>query len=248
MSKVIYDFTGERYAVTGASSGIGRQVALDLAQAGACVLGLGRNVERLEALRNENPSRIFTASVDVCDTPALEEAIAGFVKAHGKLHGGVHAAGIDALTPLRNLADLGGIDIMGVSFWAGIEFLRLVTSPKYAEQKTSTVLFSSVSALTGDKAKIVYASAKSAVNGAVRSLSQELSAEGHRVNTILPGWTDTPMTRELGQVNDASGVLAGHLLGMGQPEYISQSVLFLLSEDSCELNGSNFVVDGGYSA
>ena len=137
---------------------------------------------------------------------------------------------------------------MGVSFWAGIEFLRLITKPEYAENKTSTVLFSSVSALTGDKAKIVYSSAKSAVNGAVRSLSQELSAEGHRVNTILPGWTDTPMTRELGQVNDASGVLAGHLLGMGQPEYISQSVMFLLSEESCGLTGRNFVVDGGYSA
>lgn len=108
MSKVIYDFTGERYAVTGASSGIGRQVALDLANAGAYVLGLGRNVERLESLRSENPSRIFTASVDVCDTPALEGAIADFVRAHGKLHGGVHAAGVDSLTPLRNLPNGGG--------------------------------------------------------------------------------------------------------------------------------------------
>lgn len=245
MSKVIYDFTGERYAVTGASSGIGRQVALDLANAGACVLGLGRNVERLEALRNENPSRIFTASVDVCDTPALEGAIADFVRAHGKLHGGVHAAGVDSLTPLRNLPNGGGgIDIMSVSFWAGIEFLRFTTSAEYAEPKTSTVLFSSVSAITADKAKIVYASAKSAVNAAVR----ELSTQDHRVNTILPGWVDTPLTRELAEVNDASGVIAEHLLGAGTPESVSQSVMFLLSEDSCGLNGSNFVVDGGYSA
>ena len=244
MSKVIYDFTGERYAVTGASSGIGRQVAIDLANAGAVVLGLGRNIERLEYLRSENPSRIFTASLDVRDTPALEEAIASFVRTHGKLHGGVHAAGVDALTPLRNLRRGGGIDMMGVSFWAGIEFLRLTTSAEYAEPKTSTVLFSSVSALTADKAKIVYASAKSAVNAAAR----ELSTQDHRVNTILPGWTDTPMTRELGQVNDVTGVIAGHLLGMGQPEYISQSVMFLLSDRASMLTGSNFVVDGGYSA
>ena len=243
MSKVIYDFTGERYAVTGASSGIGRQVALDLANAGAVVLGLGRNVERLEALRSENPSRIFTASVDVCDTPALEGAIADFVRAHGKLHGGVHAAGIDAFTPLRTFSQ-GSSGIMDVSLWAGIEFIRLITKNEYAEQKTSAVLFSSVSALTGDKAKIVYASAKSAVNIAAR----ELSTQYHRVNTILPGWTNTPMTRELGQVNDDSGVIAEHLLGAGTPEIVSQSVLFLLSEDSCGLNGSNFVVDGGYSA
>ena len=114
MSKVIYDFTGERYAVTGASSGIGRQVALDLANAGACVLGLGRNIERLESLRSENPSRIFTASLDVCDTHALEGAIADFVRAHGKLHGGVHAAGVDALTPLRNLPSGGG----ALTLWA----------------------------------------------------------------------------------------------------------------------------------
>ena len=110
------------------------------------------------------------------------------------------------------------------------------------------MLFSSVSALTADKGKTVYASAKSAVNGAVSALALELSAKGHRVNSILPGWVDTPLTREIGSMNDTAGVLAGHLLGEGKPEYVSQSVMFLLSTDSCGITGSNFVVDGGYSA
>ena len=137
---------------------------------------------------------------------------------------------------------------MDTSFWAGIEFLRIITSPEFSEAPTSTVLFSSVSALTADKGKTVYASAKSAMNGAVSSLAQELSAGGHRVNSILPGWVDTPLTREIAAMNDTAGVLAGHLLGKGKPEYISQSVMFLLSNDSCGINGKSFVVDGGYSA
>lgn len=108
MSKVTYDFTGERYAVTGASSGIGRQISLELAASGAEILGIGRNHDRLESLRLEYPERIFTASLDVCDTPALEGALAGFVKEHGKFSGAVHSAGIDGLTPLRSFNYGGG--------------------------------------------------------------------------------------------------------------------------------------------
>lgn len=108
MSRITYDFSGERFAVTGASSGIGRKISLDLAESGAVVLGIGRNLERLESLRSEYPGKIFTASLDVCDCTALEGAIAAFTESHGKLNGGVHAAGIDTLTPLRNITYKGG--------------------------------------------------------------------------------------------------------------------------------------------
>ena len=108
MGTIRYDFGGERYAVTGASSGIGRQIAVDLAKCGAEVLAIARNTERLESLRSECPERIFTASLDVCDSNSLEAAIFGFVESHGKLDGGVHSAGIDFLTPLRNSTRDGG--------------------------------------------------------------------------------------------------------------------------------------------
>lgn len=137
---------------------------------------------------------------------------------------------------------------MDVSFWAGMDFLQIVTRSKYSEPGTSTVLFSSAAALSHDKGKLVYASAKTAVNAAVRSAAKEICGKKHRVNSILPGWTDTPMTEKLSMTNDMNAVLSRLPLGIGTPENISQAVMFLLSDDSCCITGSNFVVDGGFSA
>lgn len=248
MSRIIYDFTGESFVITGASSGIGRQTALDLADSGAYVLSIGRNTERLEALRNDSPEHIFTASLDVCDSDSLEGAIAAFVEAHGKLSGGVHAAGISAITPLRAYDKDTAQAIMNTSFWAGMELLRLITKAKYSKPGTSTVLFSSCYSISPAKGMFAYAATKSAVNSAVKCAAKEICAKNHRVNSIIPGWIDTPMTGQFEVSGDVNAVLSKHLLGPGRPEYISKAVLFLLSDASSWITGSNIVVDGGFSA
>ena len=94
MGSVLYNFSGERFVVTGASSGMGRKVAEELAAAGAMVLAIARREERLQELKNEYPEHIITAPVDVCDTKGMTETISSFVGSHGKIAGAVHAAGI----------------------------------------------------------------------------------------------------------------------------------------------------------
>ena len=247
MSKVAYDFMGEKFVVTGASSGIGRQIARELAESGACVLAIARNTERLEALRNENPSHIFTAALDVCDSAALEQAVAGFVAEHGKLNGGVHAAGISAVTPVRGYDEEIAHEIMNVSFWAGVNFLRLITRAKYGNPGTSTVLFSSGYSLNPGKGMFAYSAAKSAVNTAVKSAAKEICAKKHRVNSVIPGWVETSMTGAFETSPDIEAIIANQLLGTGKPEYISKMVLFLLSDASCWITGSNVVVGCGSS-
>ena len=247
MSRVIYDFSGENYVVTGASSGIGRQVAVELAQSGAMVLSIGRNSERLEALRSEQPRRIFTASLDVCDDSALENAVSEFVEAHGKLSGGVHAAGVNAVTPLRTYDRETARKIMNVSFWAGIHLLQLVTRAKYGNPGTSTVLFSSGYSISPAKGMFAYSAAKSAVNTAVKCAAKEICSKHHRVNSIIPGWVITNMTGQFEQSSDIDSVLSKHLLGPGKPENVSKMVLFLLSSASSWITGSNIIVDGGSS-
>ena len=245
MSKVVYDFTGENFAVTGASSGMGRQIARELAESGACVLAIGRNPERLEELRLESPAKIFTASLDVCDSESLEQAIAGFVAEHGKLHGGVHAAGISDITPLRSFDRDRAHEIMNVSFWAGIDLLRLITKAKYGNPGTSTVLFSSEYSLSPAKGMFAYAAAKSAVNTAVKCAAKEICAKKHRVNSILPGWVETSMTGAFEASPEIEAVRARHLLGTGKPENVSRMVLFLLSDAASWITGTNISVDGG---
>ena len=102
MNKVVFDFSDCKYIVTGATSGMGKEVALELAAAGAIVLAVGRNAIALKELQEKFPTNIFPAQVDVCDSNALEEAISIFVSEHGKLNGAVHAAGISEITPIKS--------------------------------------------------------------------------------------------------------------------------------------------------
>ena len=248
MSKVTFDFTDEKYVVTGATSGMGRQVALELAAVGAKVLAIGRNADRLQEIKESFPDNIFPAQLDVCDSSALEEAIKGFVAEHGKLNGGVHAAGIYEITPIKNYDVDIAKNIMEISFWAGMKLLQLVTKAKYGMNGTSTVLFSSVSAFSHEKGMFAYSATKAAINSGILAAAKEICGKKHRVNSIVPGWVSTPMTTVAGEVNDKDTVLDRHLLGVGDPEDITGMVLFLLSSRASWVTGSTVVVDGGYLA
>ena len=249
MPEVTFDFHGKNFLVTGASSGMGRQVTLELAEAGACVLAVGRNEERLAEVQAHVPEHIFPATCDVCNRAALEDTVAAFVAVHGKLSGGVHAAGITEFTPLQSYDVETAHCIMDTSFWAGVEVMRLVTRAKYGMRGTSTVLFSSVAAQAPVGGKMIYAAAKNAMNAALRAVSKEICRKGHRVNSVMPGWVKSPMTKQA----EADGTNMNlfqdrELLGFGTPEDVSGMVLFLLSDRARWMTGVIIPVDGGYLA
>lgn len=249
MSKVKFCFDGENYVVTGASSGMGRQIVLELASSGAKVLAIARREDKLRELQLECAGSVFIAPLDVCNSEQMECAVRDFVNEHGKLHGGVHAAGINSFTPLKTYDTGLAKRIMDVSFWAGVELVRLVTKAKYGNKATSTVLFSSVCARSSEKGMFAYAAAKSAVNGCIGSLAKEIAVKGHRINSIMPGWVEnSEMTSSLDGFIDQNFFKKNHLLGLAAPDDVSGMVLFLLSDRSRWITGSNVVVDGGFLA
>lgn len=248
MSKVTFDFTDENYVVTGATSGMGREVALELAAAGAKVLAIGRNAENLNQVKEAFPDNIYPVQLDVCDSVALEEAIKAFTIEHGKLLGAVHAAGISEITPIKNYDKLLTKQIMDVSFWAGMDLLRLVTKVKYGENGSSTVFFSSVCAYSHEKGMFAYSATKSAVDSAIRSVAKEICIKRHRVNSVIPGWVKTPMTEHAGELANTGEFFDKHLLGAGHATDVIGMVLFLLSDRARWITGSTVVVDGGYLA
>lgn len=243
MNEVIYNFTGKKFVVTGASSGMGRQIALELAEAGAIVLAIARGQRELENLKKQYSDRIMLGAVDVTDSDAIEESIKSFVETYGKLNGCIHAAGIVEFTPLKTYDELVAKKIMDVSFWAGIKIVQISMKNKYASIGSSAVLFSSVSGNKGEKGMFAYSGAKAALKVSIKSLANELATKKHRINTISPGFVETNMTNQT-IVSDES--LKEHLLGIGAVTDVSGVVLFLLSDRASWITGTDIIVDGGY--
>ena len=248
MKQVKFDFEGKNFIVTGASSGMGRQVSLELVEAGAKVLAIARRENELQKLKEFYPDYIVPASLDVCDEEKLENAIKNFVNQYGKIDGAVHAAGISKLTTLRAYNKNEAERIMDVSFWAAIKLMQIATKVKYSNLGASFLAFSSVAAIHTDKGLFAYASAKAAVKIAMKTFAKETANRKIRINTISPGWVNTNMTAGLEETNNLNEVNRNSLLGIGNPEDVSGMVLFLLSDRSKWITGTDIVVDGGYLA
>ena len=124
-----FDFTGKNFVVVGATSGIGRQTALELAQSGANVLAIGRNLERLSELKKSSPTnlikrppKIFTEQLNVLTATPNDwsEVLENFTSTVGKINGGVYTAGIWGLTPLNSFDESLAHKIFDTSFWGAV--------------------------------------------------------------------------------------------------------------------------------
>ncbi|WP_027187599.1 SDR family NAD(P)-dependent oxidoreductase [Desulfovibrio cuneatus] len=247
MKQVCYNFSGQNFVVSGASSGIGRQVVLDLAAAGAVVLGLARRSEALEELRAMAPENIKTTCCDVCNKGSIETAVGAFVAEHGKVHGCVHAAGNLIATPLRSYDAVAAHSLMETHFWGGVLLLQCCTRSQYAVKGTSSVVLSSIDAKVASKSLFAYASAKAALATAVKTFAKELAPKGHRVVSVSPGWVATELTQRL---SEFAGPVKEEVypLGVGQPEDVANLILFLLSDNARWISGTDIVIDGGFLA
>ena len=244
MRNVTFDFSGFNYLVTGASSGIGKQIVIDLAESGAKILAVARREEALFELKTQYPDNIFIAVCDVCDKEGIKIKIEEFVNLNGVFNGFVHSAGIYEFSPIKVFEKENFYKMMDISFWSGFDIIQILQKKKYSAEGCSIVLFSSVAAQKGEKGLLAYSATKAAISSAVRSVAKEITARKMRINTVMPGRVDTPMTQpyQNEEVNDMC------LLGVGKTDDISSPVLFLLSDGAKWITGTDFVVDGGYLA
>lgn len=245
MSKVVFDYTGENFVVTGAGSGMGRQVTVELAQAGAKVLALDLSAGALSDLMLQH-ANVTGVTVNVCDYDAVEQAVSDFVKKNGKLNGGVHAAGITGLTPLRAYDENEVRRIMDISFMAGAKLMQITSKKKNSVDGASFVWFSSESARAVASGLFAYAGAKAACVVAARTFAKELAGRKIRVNTISPGWVKTGMTQNLGETHNMDEINASSLFGFGEPEDVTGMIMFLLSDRAKWITGTNIPVTGGF--
>lgn len=244
-----FDFTGKNFVIVGASSGIGKQTAIELARSGANVLAIGRNVQRLAELQSIVPTQIFTMSLDVIDAEQDDWAklFSNFISAVGKIDGGVYSAGIVGLTPLNSFDRELAHRIFDTSFWGMINFMQVAAKKKFSNVGSSFVLLSSLAADFGTKSLFAYSAAKAAVKAAVKPIAKEIIRNRHRINTVSPAMVKTDMLGNITYEDEiGASEISRYLLGLGKPEDISGLILFLLSDRAGWITGQDFSLDGGY--
>jgi NAD(P)-dependent dehydrogenase (short-subunit alcohol dehydrogenase family) len=247
------DFGGRWIAVTGASSGIGRAIALELARRSARVILIGRNQTNLEDTASQLPSGAGRVVVqDLRQLDALMPLIREHVQAHGRVYGLCHCAGLVETRPLGSFQAAGFREMVDVNLTAGLELARAVCRRDVMTEESGAVLFiASVYANVGMAGQMAYSATKGALQAASRSLAIELSRRRIRVNTLSPGLVHTPMTEAAFSVLSKEQVHeleAAHPLGTGTPDDVARAAAFLLAPQSGWITGTDLVIDGGYTA
>jgi NAD(P)-dependent dehydrogenase (short-subunit alcohol dehydrogenase family) len=240
-----FTLEGRRVLVTGASSGIGRQIAIHCAKMGATVVLTGRNAARLEETRSQLADAEHLVIVaDLVEPDAIEQ-VAGLA---GPVDGVVHAAGIAKLVPFRMISPKHLDEVLGVNLRAPLLLTRALLARRAIQPGGSIVFIGSVASEIGPVATAAYAASKAGLLGAVRALAQEVAKQRIRANVVAPGYVRTPLVEELGTAGGKMNELFDLApLGLGEPEDVANAVGFLLSEASRWMTRTLFVVDGGFT-
>ncbi len=240
------------FIVTGASSGIGAQCAIDCSKMGAKVVLVARNEERLQQTMDQMDGEgHLIKPFDLNNLDGIKSFVASIVSEIGKIDGFIHAAGIEVTKPVKFLTPEDYEIVYRTNALAGFEFVRQLSSVKNMNDGASIVLISSVSGVIGRGSVAAYAASKGALISASRTMSIELAKRKIRVNCVSPGTILTPMMQNvLESMDDESRAkrVDGFLLGLGETTDISNACIYLLSDASRWVTGQNLIIDGGYTA
>jgi NAD(P)-dependent dehydrogenase (short-subunit alcohol dehydrogenase family) len=247
-------FDGRWIVVSGASSGIGRAIAVELVRRGARAALIGRReAELAETARLCGDSAATAVTpLDVTKTESVGEAIASLVARVGRLYGFCHCAGIVQTLPLAATSADRLQSLLNVNLVGGIELARAVTRRDAIDPAGGCILWlASVYAHVGAPGQIGYCATKGAISAAVRAMALELAPRKIRVNSLSPGLVATPMTeasRSRMTADQWKRLVDMHPLGTGTPEDVARAAAFMLDPQNRWLTGTDLVLDGGYTA
>lgn len=249
----VFRLDGKNIIVTGASSGIGKQCAIECSKQGANVVLIGRNTNRLQQTFGElmGENHLYYKQ-DLTDFDSIADVVTDVVSRLGAINGLIHSAGIELVLPLKLLTHKHYEKVFSINVIAGYEIAKQVTKKKFfSENGGSLVFIASVTGIKGEAVKLAYSSSKAAVINGVKSLALELASRKIRVNALSPAVCETQMSRAFldklsPEANEA--IIKKHPLGLGQTDDIAYGCIYLLSDASRWVTGTNLVIDGGFSA
>ena len=236
----------EYVLITGASSGVGKELAIRLSEHYPLILN-GRNIDRLEDTRKKCKQEALVWAYDLTQTDSIEKDLGVWITERALMvNAFVHCAGLMKMLPLRSVDKATLLDTFSTNVFAPELITKTLVARKVNGKNLKSVVFiSSNISNRGAAAFSVYGSSKAALDGLMRNLSVEL-APNVRVNSILPGGMITEMTKELFADEELKKKFEqNYPLGIGTPADISPVVEFLISDKARWITGQQITVDGG---
>lgn len=250
----MFSFSGnDIILVTGASSGIGKEIALELNSIGANIIATGRNFFELQKSKDTSSNKDLFNIEHRDITEDIDENlnwVNSLVEKYGALKSMVLCAGIDQTLPIQTLNYSKSKSVFDVNFFANEILLKAFSKRKNNQGSGSTVVcISSIMASLTSPALANYSASKAALESLVRTSALEFATNGIRVNAIASGHILTPLLTENKNLpkNYIENLKAKYPLGLGEPKDIANAVAFLISDNAKWITGTTLTIDGGTS-
>lgn len=241
----MFDLTGKRALITGASGGIGADIARVLHGAGATVGLSGTRIDPLEALASELGDRAHVLPCNLSDADAVDALPKEAIAAMGGVDILVNNAGITRDQLFLRMSDEDWQSVLDVNLTATMRLCRGVLRGMMKSRWGRIVNISSIVGVTGNPGQGNYAASKAGMIGMSKSLAYEVASRGVTVNAVAPGFIATAMTGKLTE-DQKSGILGQIPAGrMGEPGEIAAAVLYLAAPEAGYVTGATLHVNGG---
>ena len=242
----MFDLHDKIALVTGASGGIGAQVAKKLHTQGATVVLHGTRVEKLEMLRAKLGERAAVVTADLDNRDAVNGlADAACEAAGGPINILVNNAGITRDALLMRMKNEDWDNVLEVNLTAGMILCRAVIRSMMKMRSGRIIFISSVVGVTGNSGQTNYAASKAAMIGLSKSLAAEVASRGITVNAVAPGFIETPMTDVMDDGQRAALLTKVPVGRLGTASEVAASVVFLASDEAAYVTGTTMHVNGG---
>jgi 3-oxoacyl-[acyl-carrier protein] reductase len=233
--------------VTGASRGIGREVALMLASRGACVVAAARgdHAAGTAGAIGSAGGRGEAASVDVTDGAAVEALVRGALERHGRIDILVNNAGIARDQLLMRMKRDDWDQVMATNLTAAFACAQAVIKPMIKQRGGRIISISSIVGQVGNAGQSNYAASKAGLIGFSKALAREVASRGVTVNVVAPGLIDTDMTRAITEKAQGDWTTQIPLGRLGTTADVAAAVCFLASDEASYITGQVLAVNGG---
>ena len=234
--------------VTGASRGIGRAIAIELAKSGATVIGVNRNEEHVKEFTEYFTAQGFKGqafSMDMLKNESIENTLAEIVKIYGAPNILINNAGVTRDNLMMRMSQNEWDDVINANLNAVFRLCRLCIRDMVKARYGKIVNITSVVAHTGNPGQSNYCAAKAGLTAFSRALAIEVASRNITVNCIAPGYIETDMTRKLTDAQREAITSTIPMKRAGQPEDIANAVAFLISDKASYITGTTLHVNGG---